>query len=144
MAALTDIKLDWLQRGIHKNTAWIIKRLLHRLPSLTQFVFSYLHILISIAASQEWPLKQFDVKNVFLNGDLEEVFMDLPPGVQCKSETRSKVCHLKKSLYGLKQSPRAWFGRFSSAMIAFNYKQSNADHTLFIKHQNGKVTAFII
>jgi hypothetical protein len=62
-----------------------------------------IRILISITASREWPLKQFDVKNVFLNGDLEEeVYMDLPPGVQCKSETRSKVCRLKKSLYGLK------------------------------------------
>jgi hypothetical protein len=65
-----------------------------------------IRILISIAVSQEWPLKQFDVKNAFFNGDLEEkVYMDLPPGVQCKSKTRSKVCRLKKSLYGLKQSP---------------------------------------
>ena len=102
-------------------------------------------ILISIAASREWPLKQFDVKNAFLNGDLEEeVYMDIPPGVQCNFENRSKVCRLKKSLYGLKQSPRAWFGRFSAAMKAFNYKQSGSDHTLFIKHQNGKVTALII
>ena len=102
-------------------------------------------ILISIATSREWHLKQFDVKNTFLNGDLkEEVYMDLPLGVQCNSENRSKVCRLKKSLYGLKQSPRAWFGWFSSAMKAFNYKQSSSDHTLFIKHKNGKVTALIV
>jgi len=104
-----------------------------------------IRILISIATNREWPLKQFDVKNAFLNGDLEEeVYMDLPPSMQCKSETRSKVCCLKKSLYGLKQSPRAWFGRFSSAMTAFNYKQSNVDYILFIKHQNRKVTALTV
>jgi hypothetical protein len=55
-----------------------------------------------------------------------------------------KVCRLKKSLYGLKQSLRAWFGSFSSTMKTFNYKQSSSDHTLFIKHKNGKVTALIV
>lgn len=67
-----------------------------------------IRILLSLAANQEWPLKQFDVKNAFLNGDLEEeVYMDLPPGVKCSFLNRDKVCKLKKSLYGLKQSPRA-------------------------------------
>jgi hypothetical protein len=70
--------------------------------------------------------------------------MDFPPGVKCSLLNRDKVCKLKKLLYGLKQSPRAWFGRFSSAMRTFGYKQSGADHTLFIKHKGGKVTALIV
>ena len=41
---------------------------------------------------------------------------------------------LKKALYGLKQSPRAWLGRFVKVMIPNGYKQSQGDHTLFIKH----------
>ncbi|PNX72348.1 pentatricopeptide repeat-containing protein mitochondrial-like, partial [Trifolium pratense] len=83
-----------------------------------------IRILISIAANRDWPLQQFDVKNVFLNGDLEEeVYMDLPPGVKRGNSCKKEVCKLKKSLYGLKQSPRAWFGRFSSAMKVFGYKQ---------------------
>ena len=55
-----------------------------------------------------------------------------------------KVCGLKKSLYGLKQSPRAWFGRFTKVMKAFGYHQSNSDHTLFIKNQQGKIIALIV
>ena len=52
------------------------------------------------------PLQQFNVKNEFLNGDLEEeVYMELPPGMKCNFPCRNKVCKLKKSLYGLKQSP---------------------------------------
>ena len=95
-----------------------------------------IRILISIAANRDWPLQQFDVKNAFFNGDLEEeIYMDLPPGVDYSSSCRHEVCRLKRSLYGLKQSPRAWFGRFSSIMKAFGYKQSNSDHTLFIKHK---------
>ncbi|MDD0148486.1 reverse transcriptase domain-containing protein, partial [Shigella flexneri] len=47
-------------------------------------------------------------------------------------------------LYGLKQSPRAWFGRFSKSMKVFGYRQNNSDHTLFIKRKNGKITALIV
>ena len=51
---------------------------------------------------------------------------------------------VEKSLYGLKQSPRAWFGRFTKSMLAFCYLQSNSDHTLFLKKQQGKITALIV
>ena len=54
----------------------------------------------------DWELQQLDVKTVFLNRDLEEtIFMDQPMGY-VKAGEESKVYLLKKSLYGLKQSPR--------------------------------------
>jgi hypothetical protein len=62
--------------------------------------------IISIAASQGWPLHQMDVKNDFLHGDLkEDIYMSPPPGLF--SSPSSAVCKLKRSLYGLKQAPRA-------------------------------------
>jgi hypothetical protein len=101
-------------------------------------------VLLSLAANLDWPLHQFDVKNAFLHGDLEEeVYMDVPPGYTANSESEV-VCKLQRALYGLKQSPRAWFGRFSWAMKKYGYTQSNSDHTLFLKHRLGKVTALII
>ncbi|GKA34368.1 putative RNA-directed DNA polymerase [Tanacetum coccineum] len=46
-----------------------------------------IRILVSIAANEDWPLKQFDVKNAFLNGYLEEeVYMDPPPGIKCEGK----------------------------------------------------------
>ena len=61
--------------------------------------------LISCAANFDWPLHQFDVKNAFLHGDLQEnAYMDIPPTF-ATSQTEGKVLRLKKSLYGLKQSP---------------------------------------
>ncbi|CAL8119796.1 unnamed protein product [Prunus armeniaca] len=105
---------------------------------------STVRILISLAANLDWPLQQFDVQNAFLHGELkEEVYMNLPPGFDL-SENPNLVCKLRKSLYGLKQSPRAWFGKFSCAMKKYGYRQSNADHTLFLKRRKGKVTVLIM
>ena len=57
----------------------------------------------------------------------------------------NKVCKLKMALYGFKQSPRAWFGRFAQAMVSLGYKQSQGDHTPFIKHsQDGKLTLLLV
>ncbi|XP_068666400.1 uncharacterized mitochondrial protein AtMg00810-like [Aristolochia californica] len=49
--------------------------------------------------------------------------MELPPGVKSSSLCQGDVCKLKKSLYGLKHSPRAWFWRFLATMKEFGYKQ---------------------
>ena len=66
-----------------------------------------IRIFISLATTYCGPLYQLDVKNAFLYGDLqEEVYMEQPPRFVAQGEY-SKVCKLKKSLCGLKQSPRA-------------------------------------
>ncbi|GAU31183.1 hypothetical protein TSUD_316080 [Trifolium subterraneum] len=101
-------------------------------------------ILLSLAANLDWPLHQLDVKNVFLNGDLEEeVYMDIPPGFE--DRFGSNVCKLNKSLYGLKQSPRAWFEKFTQSMKKQGYIQGQTDHTLFTKFsQDGKIAVLIV
>ena len=83
---------------------------------------STLRILLSLATNHGWSMLQYDEKNVFLHGDLdEEIYMEVPPGHDSQS---NKVCKLKKALYGLKQSSRAWFGRFARVMKNMGYKQS--------------------
>jgi hypothetical protein len=68
---------------------------------------STVRTLISCAANKGWKFHQMDVKNAFLHRELqEEVYMEISPGFWTK-QTKGKVCKLKKSLYGLKQSPRA-------------------------------------
>jgi Reverse transcriptase (RNA-dependent DNA polymerase) len=65
---------------------------------------STVRTLVSPAANKGWKLHQLDVKDVFLHGDLlEDVYMKIPPGFGT-NQTIGKVCKLKKSLYGLKQS----------------------------------------
>lgn len=55
------------------------------------------------------------------------------------------MCKLKKrAFYGLKQSPRAWFGKFRRSMRRYGFKQSQADRTLFIKRDGHKITMLIV
>lgn len=94
-----------------------------------------IRILLSLAVNLDWPLLQLDVKNTFLNVQLEEeVYMDNPEGFRGISP-RNKVCKLKRSLYGLKQSPKSWFDRFLQVLKSHQYKQCQADHTLFTNMQ---------
>lgn len=69
--------------------------------------------------------------------------MEMPPEISLKNQN-NKVCWLKKSLYGLKQSPRAWFGRFSQAMLKTGYKKCHSDHTLFVKRNGSHITILIV
>ena len=81
-------------------------------------------VLLSIAANLDWPLQQLDIKNAFLNSDLEEeVYMDTPP--RFEEKFGSKMCKLKKSLYGLKKSPRASFERFIHSVKKQGYFRNN-------------------
>jgi len=74
---------------------------------------------------------------VFLHGELEEeICMDQPeefivPGKE------DHVCKLKRSLYGLKQSPHQWYKRFDSFMMSHGIKRSEFDSCVYIKFVDG-------
>ena len=75
-----------------------------------------------------------DVKNAFLNGDLnEEVYMRPPPSLYVES---NKVCHLRRALYGLKQAPRAWFAKFSPTISRLGCMANHYDSALFLRRTN--------
>ena len=102
-----------------------------------------IRVLLSVAANLDWSLHQLDIKNAFLNGELkEEVYMTLPPGFE--KGRCDKVCKLKKSLYGLKQSPRVWFDRFSKVLKSEGYKQALSDHTMFVKTEGQRKCILIV
>nr|GEV60566.1 hypothetical protein [Tanacetum cinerariifolium] len=63
-----------------------------------------------------------------------------PPGY----EQGNKVRLLKKSFYGLKQSPRKWYKRFDEYMLSNGFKRSNYDNCVCYKsYELGKSKAEI-
>ncbi|GJS48479.1 putative reverse transcriptase domain-containing protein [Tanacetum coccineum] len=99
--------------------------------------------LISLVVQNGWCLLQLDVNNAFLYGNLDEdVYMLLPPGYFDKNETR--VCKLKRSLYGLKRAPRQWNNRSSEALVENDFKQSGHDHCIYTKEYGGSFVALLV
>ena len=96
-----------------------------------------IRLILSLALSNGWSLKQIDVNNAFLHGQLtEQVFMQQPAGF-IDANFPHHVCSLKKSLYGLKQAPRAWFNALCSGLIELGFFNSKSDSSLFIYNRDG-------
>jgi len=90
-----------------------------------------IHTLITVASIRQWYISQLDVKNTFLNGDLQkEVYMAPLPSI---SHDSGYVCKLNKALYGLKQAPRAWFEKLSIVISSLDFVSNSHDSALFIK-----------
>ena len=103
-----------------------------------------IRVVLTIATTSNWKLRQLDVKNAFLHGYIKEtIYMEQPPGFQDPQKSDS-VCKLNKSLYGLKQAPRAWFNRLSHYLLHLGFICSSADSSLFILHHNHIIILMLI
>ena len=91
-------------------------------------------LVLSIAVSNGWSLRQLDVNNAFLQGTLSEtVYMAQPPGF-IDADKPTHVCKLHKAIYGLKQAPRAWYHELCQFLVDSGFKNSHSDTSLFILH----------
>ena len=98
--------------------------------------------VLSIVASEQMHLTQFDVSTAFLYGKLEEtIYMQQPTGY---SDGTDKVCLLRKSLYGLKQAPRCWFECFGRFLLKQGFRASDADPCLYFRERNGKKLILVL
>ena len=102
-----------------------------------------IRIVLTLALAHSWSIHQLDVQNAFLHGTLAEtVYMHQPYGFRDPSYP-THVCRLQKSLYGLKQSPRAWYQRFTNFVSSMGFNHSQCGHSLFI-YSKGDDMAFIL
>ena len=54
------------------------------------------------------------------------------------------MCCLWKSLYGLKQNPHAWFGKFSRVVETFGMQKSKSNHSVFYKSSNSSIILLVV
>ena len=101
-----------------------------------------IRILLAIAAYHDYEVWQMDVKTAFLNGYIEEdLYMEQPRGFE--SQDRSKVCKLKRSIYGLKQASRSWNRRFDEAVKSYGF-QKNEDEPCVYKKTSGSAITYLV
>ncbi|KAH9658644.1 hypothetical protein KPL70_023573 [Citrus sinensis] len=101
-------------------------------------------IVLSIAVSHGWELRQLDINNAFLQGHLyEDVYMAQPQGF-IDGDKPNYVCKLRKAIYGLKQAPRAWYNELRSFLIQFGFKNSMADTSLFVYNDDTHILYLIV
>jgi hypothetical protein len=92
----------------------------------------------------KWKLHLMDVKTTFLNGVIEEeVYIEQPQGFEVE-DRKSHVCRLKKALHGLKQAPRAWYGRIDSFLTSLGFTKSKEDSNLYFKVMNDEPVILLL
>ncbi|KAH9751634.1 retrovirus-related pol polyprotein from transposon RE2 [Citrus sinensis] len=135
----------WLQAmaeelaALHQNKTWTLVPRPHDanvIGSNPVIKPTTIRLVLALATSSKWLIKQLDVRNAFLHGQLKEIaYMEQPPGFTDQN-LPDHVCLLHKSLYGLKQAPRAWFECLSLALLELGFTSCKADPSLFIFHAN--------
>ena len=106
--------------------------------------FESVRALIALAAKKKLHLHQLDVATAFLNGELkEEIYMKQPEGFAFKGKEHL-VCKLKKSIYGLKQSPRCWNEALDNHLKKMGFKQSNYDPCIYMLNSGGEIVVIAV
>ncbi|KAL8155424.1 hypothetical protein AgCh_000710 [Apium graveolens] len=101
-------------------------------------------IILCLALSNNWSLRQLDINNAFLNGTLHEpVYMVQPPGF-IDSNFPNHVCLLRKSIYGLKQASHEWYQELRKFLLQFGFTNSVSDSALFSYNHHGAVLHFLV
>jgi hypothetical protein len=95
--------------------------------------------VLALAAAKDMELHQIDIKGAYLNGELtdkETIYMSQPPGYHAP-DSSGKVCILRKTLYGLKQSGRRWYQKLVDIMLTkLLFSRCDVDQAVFFRHTN--------
>ena len=74
-----------------------------------------------------------DVKNAFLNGELEEENFMRQPEEFAKEVKEHMVCKLDKAIYGLKQASMRWYFKFQQTISSYGFEENTADQCIYLK-----------
>jgi hypothetical protein len=99
--------------------------------------------MISLDAQHRWKIYQLDVRSTFLNGfQEEEIYIEQPLGY-VEIDNKGKVYKLKKTLYGLKQTLRAWNTRIDRYFQENRFEKCPYEHAIYVKKEADGSTLFV-
>ncbi|RVW60898.1 Retrovirus-related Pol polyprotein from transposon RE1 [Vitis vinifera] len=145
-------KLKYLPNGsVEKHKDRVVAQGFTQTPGVDYFdtfnpvVKPYtIRLILDLVVSFQWLIRQLDVENAFLNGDLQdEVFMAQPQRF-VHPQYPHYVCKLHKALYGLKQAPRTWFQKLRVALVDYGFQSSRVDTSLFIHHTASDILILLV
>jgi hypothetical protein len=101
-----------------------------------------LRLILQTAAIEAFDIHHMDVVTAFLQAEIDrDVYIRQPPGFQ-DANRPDAVCKLKRSIYGLKQSPRLWNNRIDTYIKSMGFIPT-ADPCLYLKHKDNRLESFI-
>ena len=96
--------------------------------------WSTIRLLLILILTNQWKAKVIDYTNAFPQANIDtDIYVETPALFGCKSG-EDKVLKLRKSLYGLKQSPRTFYQHLSKSLQNRGWTVSTIDPCLFMKH----------
>ena len=91
--------------------------------------------LLAISVEMGYHIHQMDVTTAYIQGDLLEiVYMEQPPMF---GSNKNKVCRLRRPIYGLKQSGRAWQYKLSEKLKEIELDPSKVEPCVYTGTING-------
>jgi hypothetical protein len=101
-------------------------------------------MVLVIAVSCNWPIQQLDVKNAFLHDILTKTVFCCQPTGFIDPAHPDLVCRLCKSLYRIKQAPRAWYSQFATYLTTLWFIEAKSDMSLFIFRRGSDTVSLLL
>ena len=98
--------------------------------------------MLNYCVQNDLIIKQVNVESAFLNGKIiSEVYVKQPKDYD---DNTGRVCKLEKALYGLRESPRAWYKCLDDYLRELGFEKSKVNYcAYFIKIEKEKVYLII-
>ena len=129
------------------KVAWLLSATPNGPIPIEMFTLQTINLMLALAAQQGMILYGLDIFGAFITAHIDSpVFVQLPSGVlPPDSEGNPPIWDLRRTLYGLNRSPKAFYDQLTSHLVDHGYKRSDQDQCLFFRlDPNGHKIYFCI